>query len=101
MFTRSSVAVAAALAVLAGPAAARCSEPYAPVVKITAATTRQDLATLRNDMTSFIAASDLYQTCLVAQHGDPTLAEANQAEKERLGRAFNAALRAFAASHPG
>jgi len=92
--------VAAALVLLAGPAAARCSQPYAPVVKITASTTKQDLANLRNDMASFIAASDLYQSCLVSQHGDRSLADANQAEKERVAKEFNTALRAFLASHP-
>ena len=96
-----SFLAAMALAVLTGPAAARCSQPYAPVIKINASTTKQDVLSLRSDMASFIAASDLYQSCLVAQHGDRSLADANQAEKERVAREFNNALRAFVSSHPG
>jgi hypothetical protein len=101
MMMRMSVGVAAALTILAGPAAARCVQPYAPVVKITVSTTKQDLASLRNDMQSFIAASDVYQACLVAQRAERSLIDANQAEKERLGKEFNSALHAFASSHPG
>lgn len=101
MMMRTSFLAAMALVVLAGPAAARCSQPYAPVVKINASATKQDVLSLRNDMASFIAASDIYQSCLVAQHSDRSLADANQAEKERLAREFNNALRAFTASHPG
>ena len=100
MMMRMSITVAAALTVFAGPAAARCVQPYAPVVKITTSTTKGDLGTLRNDMASFIAASDLYQSCLASQHADRALADANQAEKERVAKEFNTALRAFLASHP-
>jgi hypothetical protein len=89
--------VAAAVLVLAGPAAARCNEPYAPVVKINANATKQDVAALMNDVKAFIAASDVYQACLAG--GGPRL-EANQKEKERVGREFNTALRAYLASHP-
>ena len=100
MTMKMSFLAAAALMALAGPAAARCNQPYAPVVKITASTTKQDLASLRSDMASFIAASDVYQSCLVGQRGDHGLIDANQAEKERLAREFNTALHAFNASHP-
>lgn len=101
MMMRMSVAAVAALMAIAGPAAARCVQPYAPVVKITASTTKQDLTSLRNDMQSFIAASDVYQACLVAQRADRSLIDANQSEKERLGKEFNSALHAFMSSHPG
>lgn len=101
MTIRMSFLAAAALTVLAGPAAARCSQPYAPVVKITASTTKQDVASLRGDMASFIAASDVYQSCILAQHGDHSLADASQADKERVARDFNTALHAFLSSHPG
>src|SRR5258706_15996405 len=102
MMMRMSFLAAAALVVLAGPAAARrCSQPYAPVVKINASATKQEILSLRNDMTSFIAASDIYQSCLIAQRADGALATANQAEKERVAREFNSALHAFLASHPG
>lgn len=101
MTKRMSLLAATALMAFAGPAAARCSQPYAPVVKINASATRQDLLSLRNDMASYIAASDVYQACLVAQHGDHALLDVNQAEKERVAREFNAALRTFNSSHPG
>ena len=101
MMIRSSFLAATVLTMLGGPAAARCSQPYAPVVKITASTTKQDVASLRGDMASFIAASDVYQSCIVAQHADRSLVDANQAEKERIAREFNAALHTFIASHPG
>lgn len=100
MKMRMSFLAAAALAALAGPAAARCSQPYAPVVKITASTTKEDLANLRSDVASFIAASDVYQACLVAQRADHALLEANQVQKERLGREFNAAVRALKVDRP-
>ena len=99
MLKRMSVAVAV-LTVIAGPAAARCQQPYAPVVKITASTTKEQVASLRNDMASFISASDVYQACLVAQRADHSLVDANQAEKERIAKEFNSALRAFLSSHP-
>ena len=101
MMMRMSFLAATALALLAGPAAARCNQPYAPVVKITASTTKQDVASLRSDMASFITASDLYQNCMLAQHADHSLVDASQAEKERVAREFNTALRAFISSHPG
>src|SRR5256885_678011 len=101
MMMRMSVVVAAALTIVAGPASARCVQPYAPVVKINASTTKQDVASLRNDMASFIAASDVYQACLVSQHVDRSMVDANQAEKERVGKEFNAALRTYLSSHPG
>ena len=101
MKMRLMALTATALAVLAGPAAARCSQPYAPVVKINARATKDDMASLRSDLTAFIAASDVYQACLVAQRSNRELIEANQVQKERIGREFNAALRAFNSSHPG
>lgn len=90
---------AVALLAIAGPAAARCSQPYAPVVKINASTTKQDVTSLRSDLASFIAASDVYQTCLMAQ-GSTAGLSVNQAEKERVGREFNLALRAYKVAHP-
>jgi hypothetical protein len=104
---RSSLLAAAAFMSLAGPALAggRCSQPYAPVIKINASLTKEDLASLRDDVTSFIAASDIYQTCLIAESrsGVPTdsLIDANQAQKERVGQQFNAAVHAFKSTHPG
>jgi septal ring factor EnvC (AmiA/AmiB activator) len=99
---RLSLLAAAGVMVLAGPAqAGRCIQPYAPVIKASAAATPQDMKTLRADVASFIAASDLYQTCLVAQNSEQAKLDANQAEKERIGRQFNALVQAYAASHRG
>jgi hypothetical protein len=95
MIMRTSFLAAAAALVLAGPAAARCVQPYAPVLKINASTTKQEMMSLRSDMASFIAASDVYQKCLVEQGANRSLLDANQAEKERLAREFNSAVRAF------
>ena len=90
---------ATAVALLAGPAMAggRCNQPYAPVVKINAAGDKQALVSLRGDVTAFITASDLYQKCLVGQGGSEAMIDANQNEKERIGREFNALLHAVKA----
>lgn len=95
MNIRMAFLAAAALTVIAGPAAARCSQPYAPVVKAPAGATKQDIANLRNDVAAFIAASDVYQACVVAAKGTQAQLHANQVEKERVGREFNALARAF------
>lgn len=101
MLRLSCLAVAAVM-VLAGPAqAGRCSQPYAPVIKASAAATPQDMKNLRADVASFIAASDLYQTCLVAEKSDGAKLDANQAEKERIGRQFNALVQSYSAAHRG
>ena len=97
MKMRLSFLAAAALTALAGPAAARCSQPYAPVVKITASATKEDVESLRADVAAFIAASDVYQTCLIAAR-DRTRISANQLQKERIVGEFNNALRSFKAS---
>lgn len=92
---------AAALVALAGPAAAgRCNQPYAPVVKINAHSTKQDVEALRSDVAAFVSASDVYQACLTANAVGGERIDASQSEKQRIGREFNSALRAFLASHP-
>ena len=88
---------AVVLTALAGPAAARCSQPYPPVVKITAGATKADVESLRADVAAFVAASDVYQTCLIAAR-DQTRIHANQMQKERVVGEFNSALRSFKAS---
>jgi len=99
---RLSFLAAVALAVLAGPAqAGRCNQPYSPVIKVSATATPQDMKTLRADVASFIAASDLYQSCLVAQNSEQAKLDANQAEKERIGRQFNTLVQTYAATHRG
>jgi len=98
---RLIVMVTAALLAFAGPASARCNQPYAPAVKVATSATLQDIATLKDDVTSFIKASDIYQSCLMVQKAPSVLIEANQHQKERVGREFNAVVKAFKASHPG
>jgi hypothetical protein len=91
---------AATLLALAGPAAARCNQPYAPTVKVGASATKSDIATLHDDVTSFIKASDIYQKCLIFQKAPSQLIEASQAHKERVAREYNALMKAFRAAHP-
>lgn len=90
--------LAGALLAFAGSANAqgRCNRPYAPAVTITAETTEAQIARLRADVRSFIAASDIYQTCLASrlQTGEThRLISANQADKVRVANEFNAAMR--------
>lgn len=91
--------VAITLVTLAGPAVARCNQPYAPVIKVKPNATQQDMAALHDDVSSFLKASDVYQSCLAAQNGDSALSDASQAEKERIGREYNTAVRTFKARH--
>src|SRR6185503_1976145 len=78
-------------------AARRCNEPYAPILKISSPTTYDQLASIRSDVAAFIAASDIYQKCLIDARDTSGKIEANQAVKERLGREFNALLKVAAA----
>lgn len=87
-------AMASAILVGQAQAGGRCIQPYAPVVKINTSTNMRDLAALHDDVQAFIAASDIFQGCLLAQgaESDPRI-DANQAEKIRIGQEFNEALR--------
>ena len=96
---RAGLLTAAAVLALSGPAAARCSEPYAPVVKAKA--TKEEMEALGGDVKAFLEASDVYQACLVKGKTDTGLIDASQAEKLRVGKEWNAALRSYKASHPG
>ena len=71
------------------------------VIKISASVTKQDMTSLHDDVTSFIAASDVYQKCLMSQGGGESMIDANQSEKERVGRLFNTLVRTFKTTHPG
>src|SRR5256885_2335666 len=76
-------------------AATRCDQPYAPEVHAAANATKEQIATLRDDVQTFIAASDVYQACLqksATGSAAATLIAANQKEKERIGKLFNALL---------
>jgi hypothetical protein len=102
--TRFSIVLAVTMA-LAGQAQAggRCNQPYAPVIKINASASAHDVATLHDDVQSFISASDVYQQCLIAQGGGDKEArmDANQAQKLKVGQQFNEVLHAFKKAHPG
>lgn len=96
---KNYVVLVAALMSIAGPAPAqdRCMRPYAPTVSVTPATSTDDLKRLQGDVKAFLAASEVYQACLVK--GAVTAKEqaqlsANQADKVRVGGAFNAAIKA-------
>jgi hypothetical protein len=97
-----SVIFAAALTALASPAfAAHCSQPYAPDTNLAAGANKDAVTQLRQDVQAFITASDVYQKCLVdAAKSDvgfkaqaTKLVEANQQDKERVGKAFNAIVK--------
>lgn len=90
--------LAGVLIAVANPAHAqsRCSRPYAPTVEISATTSQADIARISADIRTFIAASDIYQSCLTSRLGaadTDRLLSANQADKQRVANAFNAALR--------
>lgn len=100
------LAVAFASVALSALADTRCSEPYAPEIHISASTTKQELVNMRDDTQAFIAASDLYQACLLkSADKNPQLANQvkklvaiNQSEKKRVGTAYNQGLGAYGAS---
>lgn len=99
-----SIVFAAALTALASPAlAAHCSQPYAPETKLDQGAGKDAVTQLRQDVQAFITASDVYQKCLVdAAKTDAgfkvqatKLVEANQQDKERVGKAFNAIVKSL------
>jgi hypothetical protein len=90
--------VAAVVISMAEPAVAggRCVKPYAPVIPPGAAPAKEDMARMREDVQAFVQASDLYQQCLMRNGMGVTttnLVAANQVEKERVARAFNALVK--------
>jgi len=97
-----SVVFAAALTALASPAfAAHCSQPYAPDTTLAPGAGKDAVTQLRQDVQAFITASDVYQKCLVDaakidvafKNQADKLVEANQQDKERVGKAFNALVK--------
>jgi hypothetical protein len=82
--------------VLAAPeaqAAKRCAEPYPPVIKPDPAVSKAQLAAVRDDVAAFMAASDIYQKCLIETKDVTGRVQMNQSVKERVGREFNALVR--------
>lgn len=113
---------AGGLLFLATPAFAQsaCVRPTAPAPVDGATLSLDELAAAQKTVRDFIAASDAYQGCLLddlnAQRAaakanktkfDKATATdvnakigANQADKEKVGAAFNEAVRAYKAAHP-
>ena len=97
MIRKFGLAVIFSSMALPSLAAARCDQPYAPEVHLAANPTKEQISTLRDDVRTFIAASDLYQACLqkTMAGGGAALIAANQKEKERVGKLFNALLSSY------
>lgn len=118
----AAILMAGAMLGLAGPALAdaACTRPEAPAAVDGTSATMEQLLAAKSAVTDFIAASDTFQTCVIndldAQKKaakaaktklDPAIAKAadasvsaNQADKERVGQAFNSAAKAYKAAHP-
>jgi Skp family chaperone for outer membrane proteins len=117
----ASLALGAALSIAAPALAfAACERPSPPASVDGAAVTMDQLVAAKNGVTAFITASDDYQSCVLAdlaaqqkaaKKGGPKLDPAvkktaddsisgNQADKEKVGTDFNAAVKAYKAAHP-
>lgn len=119
----ASILVLSAALGLAAPSlalAATCDRPAAPANVDGSKATLDELKAAKGAVTTFMTASDTYQSCvlddLAAQRAaataaktklDPAVAKAaeekvnqNQADKERVGVDFNAAVKAYKAAHP-
>jgi hypothetical protein len=97
MIRNFGLAVVFASVAVPALAAQRCEQPYAPEIHIAANATKEQISTLRDDVQTFIAASDVYQACLskTVIAGAAGLIAANQKDKERLGKLFNALLGSY------
>src|SRR6266852_1311499 len=97
MIRKLCLAVVLGSIALPSLAVARCDQPYAPDVHLAANATKEQISTLRDDVQTFIAASDVYQACLkkTVVAGVETLINANQKEKERIGKLFNALVSSY------
>jgi len=115
------LALGAALGLAApGLALADCRAPTAPAAVDGKTATMDQLQAAKTAVGTFMTDSDAYQACVIdalkAQKDaaaaaktkfDPALAktaeadlDANQAEKQRVGADFNAAVKAYRAAHP-
>ncbi len=112
---RLAALVLTAFAALPASAQEACNVPYAPVLPEGATADRDQILEMRDAVTAFITESDEYQGCLsiilTQQEEDArrenrevdgairasllARADANQREKERIGQAFNEAVRAY------
>jgi len=110
---------------MAAPAladASACNEPYPPAAVDGSAATEAQMKAAHDDVMNFIRDSDTYQDCLNADYQaqereakkqkdakplDPSIRadvdariHKNQAEKEKVGNEFNAAVQSYKAKHP-
>jgi len=122
--------VAAGLSLLAFPALAQdapiatapamCEAPAAPGTVDGATASMEEVLAAKSAVAAFIASSDVYQSCLVddikvrraAAKAAKTrfdeaeakavtqMINANQRDKEQVGKAFNDAVKAYKAAHP-
>ena len=117
----AAIMTAGAMLGLASPAlAAECVRPEAPAAVDGATATMEQLLAAKAGVTDFMAKSDAYQSCVlddvaaqkaaakaaktkfdsaIAKAADAKVSE-NQADKERVGQAFNGAAKAYKAAHP-
>jgi hypothetical protein len=118
----SVILIAGAAMAFAGSAMAQgaCVRPAAPAAMDGTTATLEQLLANKTDVATFIGASDTFQTCVLGDLAakkaaakkakanlDPAVVKAaedevsaNQADKERVGTAFNAAAKAYKAAHP-
>lgn len=111
-----------ALLAMAGSASAQtaCNRPAVPASVDGATATMDQVVGLKNAVSAFMTASDAYQQCLLSgvekaredaktnkTRFDETISksadkdiEANQTDKEAIGKAYNAAVKAYRAAHP-
>jgi hypothetical protein len=103
-----------------GLALAACERPTPPAPVDGKTATLEQILAAKSSVAGFMTASDAYQACLMdevaAQRAaakaaktsfDPAIAKAadarvdeNQSDKERAGAAYNAAAKAYKATHP-
>jgi hypothetical protein len=120
--TRGLLLPAFALVMLAAPAFAQgqCSAPIAPIIPDGKTATAPQLSQAAKNAVAFIRTSDTYQVCILTDIAaqdqqakdnkktlDPAIrksledkGEANQKEKERIGKQYNMAAAAYKAVHP-
>src|SRR5258708_37124273 len=102
MIRKLGLAVVFASVALPSLAVARCDQPYATDIHLAPNATKEQITTLRDDVQTFIAASDVYQACLskTPTPTGPGMITANQKEKERIGKLFNALLVSYKQANP-
>lgn len=112
---------AAVLSANAATAQTACTKPTEPAAVDGKGSTMDQLLAAKTSVTGFIAASDTWQTCALADLKtrqdaakaasmplDPSVEKGvhdsiadNQAAKERVGKWFNTAVKDYKTAHPG